>query len=136
MARTTKLIYEFGPFRLDTDERILFRNWRQVPLMPKPYETLLVLVEHCGHIVTKEELMRRIWPDVFVQEVNLFKNISDLRKILGEDEAKQYIETIPKRGYRFIAEVRQSWEGGGAPEGSSFTLGAHQPEPLFGREAE
>ena len=74
MRPTAKLIYDFCPFRLNTAERILLRNGRQVPLMPKPYENLLVQVEHCGHIVTKEELMRRIRPDVFVQEVNLFKH--------------------------------------------------------------
>src|SRR5262245_38982695 len=136
MPDAAKVIYDFGPFRLDTGERILLRDGRHVPLMPKTFETLLALVERQGHIVEKEDLMERVWPDAFVQEVNLFKNISDLSKILGEDGAKQYIETIPKRGYRFIAEVRQSWEEADAPERFNILLGGHQPEPVFGREAE
>jgi DNA-binding winged helix-turn-helix (wHTH) protein len=136
MPDAAKVIYDFGPFRLDTGERILLRDGRHVPLMPKTFETLLALVERQGHIVEKEDLMERVWPDAFVQEVNLFKNISDLRKILSGDGTKQYIETIPKRGYRFIAEVRQSWGEVDAPEHSNIILGGHQPEPVFGREAE
>src|SRR5262245_21860296 len=111
MSPTAKLIYHFDPFSLDTGERILLRNGRHIPLMPKTFELLKALVERSGNIVGKEELMQRVWPDVFVEEVNLFKNISDLRKVLsGGDSAEQYIETIPKRGYCFIARVRQSWE--------------------------
>ncbi len=145
MHPTAKLIYDFGPFRLDTSERILFRDGQYVPLMPKAFETLLALVERHGHIVEKEELMQKVWPDAFVEEVNLFKNISDLRKILGGDGAKQYIETIPKRGYRFIAEVRELWEAGGVSGRSTVTSARGDPEPtcgvalpgeLIGREAE
>jgi class 3 adenylate cyclase/tetratricopeptide (TPR) repeat protein len=74
--------------------------------MPKTFETLLALVEHSGHIVTKAALMQRVWPDAFVEEVNLFKNISALRQTLGRgDGATAYIETVPKRGYRFCAPV-------------------------------
>jgi len=146
MLPTARLIYHFDPFRLDTGECILLRNGRQVPLMPKTFELLQALVERSGYIVRKEELMQRVWPDAFVEEVNLFKNISDLRKILSDgDSARQYIETIPKRGYRFIARVRQSWEELGAPERARVTFasiesdsrgGAALQGKLVGRERE
>ncbi len=102
-----KCFYEFGPFRIDLTERVLLREGQPVQLTPKAFETLLVLVQHCGHVVGKDELMKRVWPDTFVEEVGLARNISALRKILEDD----YIETIPKRGYRFRAEVRE-WEEG------------------------
>lgn len=103
-----KHLFEFGPFRLDVIERQLFRNGRPVSLTPKAYETLLLLVERSGRVLTKDELMRAIWPDTFVEEANLAHNISLLRKALGETPDEQhYIQTIPRRGYRFIAEVRQ-----------------------------
>jgi Tol biopolymer transport system component/DNA-binding winged helix-turn-helix (wHTH) protein len=107
-----KHFYEFGPFRIDLTERVLLRDGQPVQLTPKAFETLLVLVQHCGHVVEKDELMNRIWPDTFVEEVGLARNISALRKVLedGSDQ-HQYIETIPKRGYRFRAEVRE-WEEG------------------------
>ncbi len=107
-------LYEFGPFRLDVTERQLFRNGRPVSLTPKAYETLLLLVERSGRVLTKDELMRAIWPDTFVEEANLAHNISLLRKALGETpDEQQYIQTIPRRGYRFIAEVRQPEVGVG-----------------------
>jgi eukaryotic-like serine/threonine-protein kinase len=97
--------YDFGSFHLEPDERVLLHAGQPVPLTPKVFETLLALVERRGHIVTKEELMRRVWPDTFVEDVNLAKNVSTLRKILGvRDDGREYIETIPKRGYRFVAE--------------------------------
>src|SRR5262249_35857466 len=145
MPDAAKIIYDFGPFRLDSGECILLRDGRHVPLMPKTFETLLALVERSGHLVRKEELMRKVWPDAFVEEVNLFKNISDLRKILGGDVAAQYIETIPKRGYRFIVQVRRSVEGTGSAERRSDPgangvelkpmYGAALPGALVGREA-
>jgi DNA-binding winged helix-turn-helix (wHTH) protein/TolB-like protein/Flp pilus assembly protein TadD len=101
-------LYEFGPFHLDTIERQLFRDGRPVSLTPKAYETLLLLVERSGRVLTKDELMSAIWPDTFVEEANLAHNISMLRKALGETlEEQQYIQTIPRRGYRFTADVRQ-----------------------------
>ncbi|HEY6332860.1 MAG TPA: winged helix-turn-helix domain-containing protein [Blastocatellia bacterium] len=92
-------LYEFGPFRLDKKERVLLRQGEVVPLTPKAFDTLLVLVEHRGHVVGKDELMSLVWPDSFVEETNLAQNISLIRKALLE--AGQYIETVPKRGYRF-----------------------------------
>src|SRR5215216_5882307 len=101
--------YEFGPFRLDTNERVLLRDGSPLSLTPKAFETLIVLVENSGHVLEKGELMKRIWPDSFVEDANLAVNISSLRKVLGETpDGSQYIETVPRRGYRFIAEVRES----------------------------
>ncbi len=85
---------------------MLLREGQYVPLPPKVLETLLVLVEHEGRIVDKEQLLRRVWPNTFVEDVSLAKNVSTLRKALGETGDLRYIETIPKRGYRFVAEVR------------------------------
>ncbi|MCM3871094.1 MAG: winged helix-turn-helix domain-containing protein [Pyrinomonadaceae bacterium] len=106
--------YEFGPFRLDTLERQLFRSGQPVSLTPKAYETLLLLVESSGRLLTKDQLMRAIWPDTFVEEANLAHNISMLRKALGETvDEQQYVQTVPRRGYRFIAEVTQPEEEDG-----------------------
>ncbi|CDM65449.1 tetratricopeptide repeat protein [Pyrinomonas methylaliphatogenes] len=114
MPRTTAptnlnedIVYEFGPFRLNARERILWRDDRLVPLAPKAIETLLALIERRGHVVSREELMARVWSEAFVEEANLTVQISVLRKTLGDTaEAPRYIETVAKRGYRFIAEVK------------------------------
>jgi DNA-binding winged helix-turn-helix (wHTH) protein/TolB-like protein len=108
MSKQAKQLYEFGPFRIDATERTLLCRERPVPLTPKVFDTLLVLVENSGHVLGKDELMERIWPDSFVEENNLAQNISVLRKVLGEAaEGLKYIETVPKRGYRFVADVRK-----------------------------
>lgn len=101
--------YEFGPFRLDAAEYVLLREGHVISLSPKLFETLLVLVENSGHVVDKDELYKRVWHDVVVEETNLTKNISILRKILSEGDAEgSFIETVPKRGYRFVVPVRKS----------------------------
>ncbi|HEV2669061.1 MAG TPA: transcriptional regulator, partial [Blastocatellia bacterium] len=106
MLKRTRQLYEFGPFRLDADERLLMRDGRMTPLPPKVFDTLLVLVENSGRVVSKDELMQSLWPDTFVEESNLTQNISQLRRALGDGAGDaQYIETIPKRGYRFVAGV-------------------------------
>ncbi|HVF91583.1 MAG TPA: winged helix-turn-helix domain-containing protein [Blastocatellia bacterium] len=108
MVEQISLIYEFGPFRLDANRRLLLRGGKPVPLTHKAFETLAMLVQNNGRIVQKDELMREVWPDTFVEEGSLTRNISVLRKILGEGPSDhQYIETIPKRGYRFVASVRE-----------------------------
>jgi DNA-binding winged helix-turn-helix (wHTH) protein/TolB-like protein/Flp pilus assembly protein TadD len=113
MSRQKTHFYEFGPFRLDTGERLLLRDGRPLALPPKAFETLLLLVEHRGRTLTKDELMRAIWPDTFVEETNLAHNISQLRKALGESPNElHYIQTMPRRGYRFVAEVRRPQEEG------------------------
>jgi TolB-like protein/DNA-binding winged helix-turn-helix (wHTH) protein len=98
-------LYEFGPFRLEPAERKLSRNNEPIVLTPKAFDTLVLLVRNSGHLLEKEELIRTLWPDSFVEEGNLSNNIFALRRALGEDP--QYIETIPKRGYRFVGAVRQ-----------------------------
>ncbi|MCA1849770.1 MAG: winged helix-turn-helix domain-containing protein, partial [Acidobacteria bacterium] len=114
MSNQTKRSYEFGPFRLDTEERLLLREGRPVPLTPKAYEMLLALVERSGHIVGKEELLKEVWPEQFVEEGNLTQHVFALRRALGESrEGPRYIETVPRRGYRFVAELRRP-PGGGA----------------------
>src|SRR6266568_3099683 len=106
MSQQTKQLYEFGHFTLDMEESRLLRDGLPVPLKPKVFETLLVLVENGAHVMTKDELMARLWPDSFVEEANLAVNISQLRKALGDDDnVEQFIETVPKRGYRFAAQV-------------------------------
>src|ERR671921_2133570 len=112
-SKQARRFYAFGPFRLDAGERVLFDGRGVVPLTPKAFDTLLALVENSGHVIGKDELMRKVWPDSFVEENNLAQNISMLRKALGEDACGQkYIETVPKRGYRFAAPVREVKEVG------------------------
>ena len=104
----TKRIYEFGAFRLDPDEKVLMRDRQAVAIPPKDLETLLVLVERAGHIVEKDELMERVWPGVFIEEGNLSRRIFNLRQVLGEGpDGRQYIETVPKRGYRFVGLIQE-----------------------------
>jgi DNA-binding winged helix-turn-helix (wHTH) protein/TolB-like protein len=101
--------YAFGPFLLDTRERRLLRDGVAVPLTLKAFDLLLALVERQGHLVSKDELMRRVWPDAAVEENNLTVTISAVRKALDEGPTdRQYIETVPRRGYRFVAEFRSA----------------------------
>src|SRR5215467_5189169 len=112
--------YFFGEFRLDAVQRALFRKDDFVSLTPKALETLLFLVERHGRIVDKKELMDAVWPDTFVEEVSLARNVSVLRKILSENEDGQsFIETIPKRGYRFVARVSENDQTSSAGTGQA-----------------
>src|SRR5258708_25613684 len=113
MSSGQKHFYEFGPFRIDTVERQLLCGDEPVQLTPKAYETLLALAENAGRALDKDELLRRVWPDTFVEEGSLTRNISVLRKALG-DEDERFIETLPKRGYRFVAQVQELWVPGQA----------------------
>src|SRR5262249_25990732 len=106
MPKPENNLYVFGEFRLDAAERVLFRGNELIPLTPKALDTLLVLVRHAGHVARKEELMQEIWPDTFVEEGNLNVNISALRKAFGEARDQPFIETVPRRGYRFVAAVK------------------------------
>jgi DNA-binding winged helix-turn-helix (wHTH) protein/TolB-like protein/Tfp pilus assembly protein PilF len=100
--------YQFGPYRLDPNEGRLLRNGEPVPLTPKAFATLVVLVQRSGHLVEKDELIKLLWPDSVVEESNLNQHVWTLRKTLGENKAgNEYIETVPKRGYRFMAEVQE-----------------------------
>jgi DNA-binding winged helix-turn-helix (wHTH) protein len=107
MSLLTNPIYEFGPFRLEVNERRLLREGHPVRLRAKVFDTLRVLVEQQGRLMGKEELMQEIWPDSMVEDNSLDHNISTLRKALGgKASGQQYIETVPKQGYRFVASVK------------------------------
>src|SRR5215470_5022150 len=119
MLRQDNGIYEFGPFRLDPAEKTLSKDGESVALTPKAFDTLLILIEKSGRLVEKEELMKQLWPDTFVEENSLSQNIYLVRKALGEEsQGARYIETVPRRGYRFTAPVRQVSAG-------DTTIGAH-----------
>jgi len=108
MSLIQKEMYEFGAFSVDPEERLLTRDGTALSLTPKVFDTLLYLVRNPGRILTKDELLKEIWPDTFVEEVNLAVNISTLRKALGENpQDGRYIVTVAGRGYRFVADVRQ-----------------------------
>ena len=112
MSDSRKRFYEFGPYRLDAADRVLFKDGKLVSLPPKIFDILLALVESNGRVLEKDELMQEVWPDTFVEEGNLARNVSTLRKLLGEGEGgQQYVETIPRRGYRFAANVKEADEG-------------------------
>lgn len=111
MSKESKHLYEFGPFRIDPEERLLFRGEEPIPLPPKAFETLLILVDRSERVVLKDDLMKRLWPDTFVEEANLSQNIFVLRKALGDSaQDARYIATVPGRGYRFAQKVRQVGE--------------------------
>lgn len=108
MGQQDNQSYEFGRFRLNVADRVLLREGELVPLTPKVFDILLVLVESSGQVVAKDDLMKRVWPNTFVEEGNLTQNISLLRKALGETPGGvQFIETVPRRGYRFVAETSE-----------------------------
>jgi len=114
MNQPLKNCFTFGEFLLDVAERRLMRNGAVVPLAPKVFDTLLLFVENPGHLLEKDELMKRLWQDTFVGEDTLARNISTLRKALGESsESQAYIATVPKRGYRFVATVQRLTEPAG-----------------------
>lgn len=107
MPVDSPLLYEFGEFRVDPEKQLLLRAGRPIAVTPKVFETLLILLRHHHEIVTKDDLMRQLWPDSFVEESNLSQNIFMLRKALGDTpEDRRHIITVPGRGYRFAAEVR------------------------------
>jgi len=102
------ILYRFATYRLDPAERVLLRDGRPVPLTPKAFETLVALVERDGRVVEKDDLLRRIWPNIAVEEATLAQNVFTLRKILGDgSDTVRYIETVPKVGYRFVAPVER-----------------------------
>ena len=107
MSRPEKRFYLFDGFRVDVTERLLYKGDREVSLTPKVFDTLLALIENSSHVLAKKELMQLVWPDSFVEENNLAQNISILRKALGEGkQGEHYIQTVPRRGYRFVGDVK------------------------------
>ncbi|MBD0325166.1 MAG: PD40 domain-containing protein [Pyrinomonadaceae bacterium] len=132
METETRHLYEFGDFCLDATERRLLRRGQPVQLTPKALETLLYLVNRSGRVVEKDELLRAVWPDTFVEEATLAQNIFTLRKALGQGrDTEQYIETIPKRGYRFIHSVRQLRD-----EGTTLVVEQHTRTHVVREEEE
>jgi len=129
----TKRFYRFGSFRLDPDTRVLLRDGDVVRLPPKAIDTLLVLLQSAGQPVGKEALIQAVWPDTFVEENNLAHHVSVLRRTLGNGEGgRAYIETIPKRGYRFVGEVKEATDDAGdvaerAPAEPSRALTGSRP---------
>lgn len=116
MLQREEQLYDFGSYRLNVGERRLLRDGAPVPLTPKAFETLVALIRKNGKVVGKEELIREVWPDSFVEDSSLSQHIYLLRKTLGEgSDSRPYIETVPRLGYRFVAEVREVDE---AAEGS------------------
>jgi Tol biopolymer transport system component/DNA-binding winged helix-turn-helix (wHTH) protein len=111
-------LYDFGPYRLDLSRRVFTREGQVIPVAPKTFELLRLLVESAGRALSKQELMAALWPDTFVEEANLSFQISVLRKALGDD-AVQWIETVPKYGYRFTAEVKAIALAGDTPAASA-----------------
>jgi eukaryotic-like serine/threonine-protein kinase len=108
MSYIISYFYRFGDFAIDLEQRVLLRRKQPVPLTPKVFDTLLFLVERHGRIVSKDELMNRLWPDSFVEDSNLIFNVQQLRKALGDDARNPvFVETIARRGYRFIADVEE-----------------------------
>src|ERR1041385_89690 len=100
--------YEFGEFRVDIGRGILLRASKTIALTPRQFDTLLYLVEHCHRVITKEELMKAIWSDAFVEENNLNQSVSAIRRTLGERRGdNRYIITVPGVGYRFAAQVKR-----------------------------
>ena len=101
-------LYEFGKFRFDPASHLLLSEDGAIALTPKAFDVLLVLVQNGMRLTTKEELMTKVWPDSFVEEANLTVTVSALRKALGETtDGKRYIETVPKKGYRFVAAINE-----------------------------
>jgi DNA-binding winged helix-turn-helix (wHTH) protein len=106
MKNLNKELYAFGPFRVDVAERVLTKGQQVIPLTPKAFDTLLVLVCNSGRVVEKDELLKEVWPDTFVEEGVLAVNVAAIRKALSDgEEGPSYIETVPRRGYRFIGSV-------------------------------
>jgi DNA-binding winged helix-turn-helix (wHTH) protein/Tfp pilus assembly protein PilF len=121
-----KQLWEFDCYRVDVERRLLLRGEEPIQLPAKVLDTLLVLIQHRGEVVSKDDLMKAVWPDAFVEEGNLSQNIHVLRRTLGESvEDHRYIVTVPGRGYRFVAEVREIAEIKGDP--------TPMPPPISGK---
>ncbi len=130
----TKHIYRFGAYRLDTEEKVLVREGQPVALPPKDLETLVVLVERAGHIVEKEELLEKVWPGVFIEENNLARRVFNLRQVLGDaPDGRKYIETVPKRGYRFIGSVQERDDSSESSVPAPPPIDSPQPAPRLKR---
>src|SRR5579864_773583 len=130
MATPVNVLYEFGPFQLDPPERQLLCDGQPIALSPKAFDLLLALVDRSGQLSQKEELLKIVWPDSFVEEGNLAVTISLLRKALNDDRGKhRYIETVSKKGYRFVADVKRHDDSESAIAGAGLTADV-PPKPI------
>lgn len=136
MSEQIGKVYEFGPFLLDPDRDVLLKGGEPVPLPPKAFALLLAIVRAGGHTVTKEEILREVWPDTAVEEQNVGQNVLLVRRALGDKAGRPtYVLTVPRRGYRFVAEVREKHPDKAAPvsaaagDGSTPTPDTAQTEP-------
>ncbi|HKP69296.1 MAG TPA: transcriptional regulator, partial [Pyrinomonadaceae bacterium] len=132
MNREANNLYVFGEFRLDPAEQVLRRGTQPVPLAPRVFETLRILVERHGHVVSKTELIDAVWADTFVEESNLTQNIYTLRRILRtDDNESNLIETVPRRGYRFAAVVTivERTDGGPEPFRDAYAVPDRESDP-------
>ena len=120
MSSLTNSLYEFGEFRLDAQNRVLRRGETAVPLTPKAFDVLLVLIQSGGRIVSKDELMKAVWPDSFVEESNLTQTIFMVRKALNETKDQRYILNVQGQGYRFLVPITEAVAG--RPERSACAL--------------
>ena len=142
MSSRQNELYEFGPYVMDVRGRILLKDGATVRLTPKAFDTLLVLVQHASQVVEKEQLLREVWPGIFIEEGSLSHNIHGLRKVFGDDSsAPRYIETIPKRGYRFVAPVKVSQtdtvqSGLSGREAETIPVEKHTFAPVISNEFE
>ena len=127
---------EFGAFRLDPTRRVLWREGEVVPLTPKALDVLAALCEQPGAVVTKDELMRRVWPDTFVEEANLTVHVSALRKALGVQPGGQpWIETVPRRGYRYVAARPRGRRGTALPGRAAVRAPRRRPRTTISASA-
>lgn len=128
MQDKKRKIYEFGSFRLDISERLFWRDGEPMTLTPKVFDLLALLIENHGHLLKKDEIIKELWADSFVEEANLNVNISALRRAIGETPTEhKFIETVPRRGYRFVAEVREI-EDSENPENEILTAAVEKSE--------
>jgi DNA-binding winged helix-turn-helix (wHTH) protein len=137
MSPERKEMYEFGPFSLDTAERAISRDGAPISLTPKVFDTLVCFLRNQGRLLSKDEILKEVWPDVVVEEVNLAVNVSTLRKMLGEGpQDGRYIVTVPGRGYRFVAAVQKTVAGNRSPDGASAENAFLAPSELYAGTAE
>jgi DNA-binding winged helix-turn-helix (wHTH) protein len=113
-------VFEFGDFRSDPPNQLLVRNGVPISLTPKVFDTLVLLVERGGQLIEKDEFIRRLWRETFVEDAALAENISRLRRALGDADGKHFIVTVPKRGYRFVGDVRRVPQAEPYPPAQSF----------------
>ena len=138
MREPQSQIYKFGEFRINAAKSLLYRGEDEpIALTPKVFDTLLYLVQNSGKVIEKDELMREIWADTIVEENNLNKNISILRRILGENKNEhRFIVTIPGRGYKFVAEVRELLEVSGSEQQTPSSPQSKISAPELNNESE